>query len=237
MIRNLHNLHAGRDFFCSRLARTQAAAFVFIFVSIFLLGAPAYAQQQPAPAQTKLPAEGPKDATPLKKAVQEKKVITEEDLAKSAEPISLSDADEGEEISPFCDLSCEAELRAQMGFTADRELEFRNPLTVARHEISSDKAWNSMLDNAVRAAGLYCDLQRNKAAMAANRPVSKAARDEINLHYIDRDREYASQYREFEGQVNERITAIRRFAPLRATVMQYECNALVNRACPDIKLP
>jgi hypothetical protein len=169
--------------------------------------------------------------------VQEKKVITEDDLAKPAVPLDLSDADEGEEINPLCDPSCEAELRAQMGFTPGRELEFRNQLTLARHEISYDKSWNSMLDSGIRAAGLYCGLQRNRAAMAAGRPVPKAARDEINLRYIDRDREYAGQYRDFEGQVNERITAIRRFAPFRATIMQYEWSTAVNRACPDVKLP
>jgi hypothetical protein len=241
MIRNLHILrgfHGGREFFRSRLARTQAAAFVFVFVLILLFAASAPAQQQqPAPAQTKPPAEAPKDATPLKKAVQEKKVITEEDLAKPAMPLDLSDIDEGEEINPLCDLSCEAELRAQMDFTRERELEFRNQLTFARHEISSDKAWSSMLDSAVRAAGLFCDLHRNKAAMEEGRAVSKASRNEINYHYLERDREYAGQYREFEGQVNERIAAIRRFAPFRATVMQYEWSTLVNGACPDVKLP
>lgn len=242
MIRELDNLcglYGGRDFFRSLLARTKDAGSVSIFALIFLFAATgsALAQQQPAPAQNKPPAEAPKDATPLKKAVKEKKVITEDDLAKPPEPLDLSDADEGEEINPLCDPSCEEELRAEMGFTPERELEFRNQLTFARHEIGNDKAWNSMLDSGIRAAGLYCDLHRNKAAMDAGRPVSKAARDEINLRYIDRDREYAGQYRNFEGQVTQRIAAIRGFAPLRATLMQYEWNTAVNRACPDVKLP
>jgi hypothetical protein len=242
MIRDLNNLHGlnrGRDFFRSWFARTQGAGFVSIFALLFLVAATgsALAQQQPAPAQSKPPAEAPKDATPLKKAVQEKKVITEDDLAKPVEPLDLSDADEGEEINPLCDPSCEDELRAKMGFTPGRELEFRNQLTLARYEIGNDKAWNSMLDSGIRAAGLFCGLHRNKAAMDASRAVSKAARDEINLHYIDRDREYAGQYRNFEGQVTQRIAAIRGFAPLRATIMQYEWSTAVNRACPDVKLP
>jgi hypothetical protein len=238
---NLHRLHRGRDLFRSWHAEMQAAAFVFIFELMFLVAAPARAQQQPTPPQSKPPAEAPKDApkdaTPLKKAVHEKKVITEEDLTKPAVPLDLSNADEGEEINPLCDPSCEDELRAEMGFTPERELEFRNQLTFARHEIGNDKAWNSMLESGIRTAGLFCDLHRNKAAMDAFRPVPKAARDEINLHYIDRDREYAGQYRSFEGQVNERIAAIQKFAPIRAKIMQYEWSTAVNRACPDVKLP
>ena len=233
----IRNLHPGRCSFRFRLAQNQAATFTFVFLLILLFAAPIHSRQQPAPAQTKPPAEAPKDATPLKKAVHEKKVITEEDLAKPAEPVSLSDADEGEEINPLCDPSCEADLREQMGFTPERELEFRNQLTFARHEISNDKAWNSMLDGGIRAAGLYCELHRNKAAMDAGRAVPKAARDEINRSYIERDREYAGQYRSFEGQITQRIAAIQRFAQFRATIMQYEWSTAVNRACPDIKLP
>lgn len=238
-LNNLYGLYGGRYFLRSLLARTKGAGFVSIFVLIFLFVAtgPALAQQQPAPAQNKPPAEAPKDTAPLKKAVHEKKVITEDDLAKPAEPLDLSGADEGEEINPLCDPSCEDELRAEMSFTPERELEFRNQLAFARHEIGNDKAWNSMLDSGVRAAGLHCDLHRNKAAMDAGRAVSKAARDEINLRYIDHDREYAGQYRNFEGQVTQRIAAIRQFAPLRATIMQYEWSTAVNRACPDVKLP
>jgi hypothetical protein len=44
------------------------------------------------------------ERTPLQKAVHQKKVITEDDLAKSARVISLSDL-EGEENNPTCDLS------------------------------------------------------------------------------------------------------------------------------------
>jgi hypothetical protein len=229
------DLHRSRNLI--RSCWLQAHTAVALIFLLMILATPAPARQQPASAAAKPSVEAPKDAKPLKKAVREKKVITEDDLAKPAERVSLDDADEGEEISPLCDLSCEAELKAQVGFTPERELEFRNQLTFARHEISSDKAWNSMLDSAIHAAGLYCDLHRNKAAVEANRVVSKAARDEINLHYIEHDRDYASQYRNFEGQVTQRIAAIRRFAPFRATVMQYEWSTLVNRACPDVKLP
>jgi hypothetical protein len=233
----IRNLHSGQCSFRFRFAQKQGAGFTFVFFLVLLFATPIHAQQQSAPAQTNPPAEAPKDVTPLKKAVHEEKVITEEDLAKPAAPLDLSESDEGEEINPLCDPSCEADLREQMGFTPERELEFRNQLTFARHEISNDKAWDSMLDSGIRAAGLYCDLHRNKAAMDAGRAVSKAARDEINRSYIDRDREYAGQYRNFEGQVTQRIAAIQRFAPFRATLMQYEWITAVNRACPDIKLP
>ena len=122
---------------------SRASAAAFLQQSQDSKPAPAPAAQQPAPASPKPSGETPKDAK-LKQGVHKKKVITEDDLAKPAERVSLSDAD-GEENNSICDLSCEAELRAEMGITPDRELEFRNQLTLARNEISNDHSWNSLL--------------------------------------------------------------------------------------------
>ena len=91
------------------------------------------------------------ERTPLQKAVHQKKVITEDDLAKPARVISLSDL-EGEENNPTCELSCEAELRAQMGFGPERDAEFRSRLTLARHEIGDDRLWSTTLQDALQAA-------------------------------------------------------------------------------------
>jgi hypothetical protein len=94
------------------------------------------AQQTPAPlSKPSIPT--PSETTPLQKAVHQKKVLTEEDLAKPDKAISPSDFD-GEENNPLCDLSCEADLRAQMGFGPEREAEFRNQMTLARHDIGDD---------------------------------------------------------------------------------------------------
>src|SRR5260370_41938336 len=88
----------------------------------------------PAAPQSSTPASNPSlhtstEQTPLQKAVHQKKVITEDDLAKPAKVISLNDL-EGEENNPAYDLSCEAELRAQLGFGPEREAEFRTQLTL-----------------------------------------------------------------------------------------------------------
>jgi len=198
--------------------------------------APAPAAQQPATATSKLPTETPKDSAPLKKAVHDKKVITEEDLAKPEKPLKFSDADE-EENSAICDLSCEAELKSRMGITHDRELEFRNQLTLARNEIANDHAWNSMLDGALHAASSYCDLQRQKAEILSKGDASDLARSMVNSRYANRERDLSLQYRNSAGQVTQRISAVQRFAPLRASVMQYQWDDSINRACPDFRLP
>ena len=244
MIRNLRRVRYSLRFW---LAQSSAEVYLRLVLLIFFFAGTSQAtsppQSQdsdskpaPAPAQSKPSTATSPEATPLKKAVHEKKIITEDDLAKPAKPLSFRDAEE-EENDPLCDSSCEAELKAQMGFTPEREFEFRNQLTFARHEISSDKAWNSMLDSALRAAGLYCDLQRQKAQIVAKGTVSQVTLNEIHARYYEREQNLSSQYRNFEGQVTQRIAAVQRFAPFRAMVMQFEWSAAANHACPDFKLP
>ncbi|HYL82810.1 MAG TPA: hypothetical protein VE263_01140 [Candidatus Angelobacter sp.] len=195
--------------------------------------APSAQQAAPTPSQPATP----KDSPPLKKAVREKKVLTEDDLAKPAAPIALNNLDEGEENNSICDLSCEAALKAELGFTRERELEFRTQLTIARNEISNDHAWNSALQSGTTAAGQYCDLQRQKAEILSKGDASGYARDMVNSRYATRERDLTSQYRNFKGLVDQRIAAVQRFARLRGSVMQYEWNDFVNRACPDFRLP
>jgi len=223
-------------FFTPARAGANAVAFLQQSQNSNPKPAPAPAAQQPDPASPKSSGEASKDAKPLREAVHKKKVITEDDLAKPAEPVSLSDAD-AEENNSICDLSCEAELRAEMGFTPDRELEFRNQLTLARNEISNDHAWNSLLGSALDAARGYCDLQRHKAEILAKGNVAEPLRNNVTAEYAPRERELSSQYRNSEGYLTQRIAAVRRFASFRATIMQYEWDDAVNRACPDFKLP
>lgn len=239
--------------------RTPAAArqahFFFVFASLLLIistvtaaspmlpsqdsnakPAPAPVAQQSPAAPAKPPTPGPTETTPLQKAVHQKKVITEEDLAKPPKVISLSDL-EGEENNPLCDLSCEAELRTQLGFGPEREAEFRNQLTLARHEIADDKVWNFTLQDALKAAGGYCDLQRQKAQIVGKGVVSQTIRDNVNSSFAERERNLISQYRNSSGLLTQRIQAVQRFAPFRASVMQYQVSEFTSRICPDFTLP
>jgi hypothetical protein len=197
---------------------------------------PAPVSQKPAATPTKPQAEARKDAAPLKKAMREKKVLTEDDLTKPAEPM-VNNLDEGEENNSICDLSCEAALKAEFGFTRDRDLEFRTQLTIARNEISNDHAWNSVLQSATTVAGQYCDLQRQKAEILGKGDASDYARSLVNSRYATRERDLTAQYRNNKGLVEQRIAIVQRFAPLRGSVMQYEWNDFANRACPDFRLP
>lgn len=189
---------------------------------------------KPAPASQQPP--GSNDSTPLKNAVHQKKVITEDDLAKPSKPISLKDLD-GEENNPVCDLSCEAQLRDEMGYGPEREAEFRNQLTLSRHEIAADKVWNSNLDSDLQAVGGYCDIQRQKAQILGKGTVWSYTRDNVNSRFAERERKLVLQHREAEGYLNQRIQAVQRYAPFRATVMQYYLSEATTRACPDYTLP
>src|SRR2546430_8178399 len=79
----------------------------------------AAAAQQPPAASSNPSPHTSTESTPLQKAVHQKKVITEDDLAKPM-VISLGEL-EGEENNPTCGLSCEADLRSQMGFGPERQ--------------------------------------------------------------------------------------------------------------------
>ena len=176
------------------------------------------------------------ERTPLQKAVHQKKVITEDDLAKPAKVISLSDL-EGEENNPTCDLSCEAELRAQLGFGPEREAEFRNKLTLARHEISDDRVWSTTLQDALQTASGYCDIKRQVEKIVGKGVVSEYTRNDVHSRFADREGKLISQYRNSAGLLTQRIQAVQRFAPFRATVMQYQWTEATARVCPDYTLP
>jgi len=195
----------------------------------------------PAAQQSSIPASNPSphistERTPLQKAVHQKKVITEDDLAKPARVISLSDL-EGEENNPTCDLSCEAELRAQMGFGPERDAEFRNRLTLARHEIGDDRLWSTTLQDALQAASGYCDIKRQIEKIVGKGVVSESIRNDVHSRFADREGKLISQYRISAGLLTQRIQGVQRFAPFRATVMQYQWTEATARVCPDYTLP
>jgi len=256
MIRDSRRVEfVAKDLFARpQLENAHAAALVFFLLVLFLLSgavsrarpplrsqdsnskpAPAPAAQPAASSQPKTSPEAPQDA-PLKKAVHEKKVITEEDLAKPEKPLKLSEGDD-EENNSICDLSCEAELKSQMGITRERELEFRNQLTLARNEIGNDRTWNSALDGAFRVASTYCDVQHQKAEILSKGDSSDYARYMVNDRFAKRQSDLTVQYRNYAGEAKQHIAAVQRFAPFRAAVMQYQWDDLTNRACPDFQLP
>jgi hypothetical protein len=243
--------------FLPRMAfpRTQSNSYFWFFILLFVAGslssfaalrqssenpsakpAPGPATQQPPAASPASSPAASTDSKPPQKAVHQKKVITEDDLVKPPKPISLSDLD-GEENNPMCDLSCEAELRAQMGFEPEREAEFRNQLTLARNEIGSDRVWNDALQSALRAAGDYCDIQSQKAKILGKGNAAPYTRDNVNSRFAERERKLVLQYRESTGLLTQRVEAIQRFAPFRASVMQHQMSGAAARVCPDYPLP
>ena len=175
-------------------------------------------------------------ATPPKKAVHQKKVLTEDDLVKPPETVPLGDLD-GEENNPACDHSCEAQLRAELGFGPEREAEFRNQLTLVRHDISYDQVWTSNLHDALEAASGYCDIQRQVDKIVGKGAVSTYTRNDVHSRFADREKKLVSQYRNAKGLLDQHIEAVQRFALFRATVMQYQLSGTLARACPDYNLP
>jgi hypothetical protein len=196
---------------------------------------PPTAQQPPPVSPTPSPAKS-NDSTPLKKAVRQKKVITDEDLTKPPKPISLSDL-EVEENNAICDLNCEAQLRAEMGFGPEREVEFQNQLTFARHEIIEDKVWNYTLQSALQAAGDYCDIQRQKAKILGNGIVAQYTRDSVNSRFAEREQKLILEHRNLIGLLTQHLSTVQRFASFRATVMERHLSEATARVCPDYKVP
>jgi hypothetical protein len=189
--------------------------------------------QQAAPASQ---AGSQPQANPLKKAVDQKKVITEDDLTKPRKRISLSDLD-GEEDNPTCNLSCEKQLREQMGYGPDREGEFQSLLTLTRHEIADDKDWNSRLQEALQAAGSYCDIQRQKEQILGKGNVPQYVRDNVNSQFGKKEQTFILQYRNASGYMKQQIETVQRYSPFRATVMEYQWSEATDRVCAGYALP
>jgi hypothetical protein len=188
-------------------------------------------QASPAPQAGSQPS-----ANPLKKAVDDKKVITEDDLTRPRKKISLSDLD-GEENNPTCDLSCEEQLRREFGYSPGREAEFQTFLTLTRHEIADDKAWNSRLREALQAAAGYCDMQRQKEAILGKGNAPQYVRDNVNERFGSKERAFVLQYREASGYMNQQIQTVRRYSPFRAAVMEYQWSEAAGRVCGGYALP
>jgi hypothetical protein len=193
------------------------------------------AKPAPVPAAQRPPAAST-DTTSLQKAVHQKKVITEDDLSKPAKPISLKDLEE-EENNPICNLSCEAILREQWRFGSEREAEFRNQLTLARHEITYDRVWNNHLESSLKALGDWCDIQRHKAQILGKGNVASYTRESVNTRFYEREQKLILQHRNEIGLLSQHIGAIQRFAGFRAALMEHEVGEATARGCPEYTIP
>ena len=190
---------------------------------------------KPSPTANPAPAK-PADDKLTQKPVHQKKVFTDDDFIKSSKPASANDLDT-EENNPVCGLTCEDVLRKQWGYGPEREAEFRNQLTLARHEISYDRIWNNHLEAALKALGDWCDIQRQKAQILGKGTPWSNARDNVNSRFAEREQKLVLQHRNESGYLTQHIEAIQRFAPFRAALMQYEVSETTNRVCSEYNMP
>lgn len=195
---------------------------------------PASPTQSQAPSST--PAGSSSHASPLKKAVRQKKVITEDDLAQPSK-LKSDDVDEGEEDNPVCDYSCQSQMRIYLGFGHERDAEFQNQLMLARHDIAGDKQWLNLLDDARKTGAAYCVIEEQKVQVLGKGEVPQYTRDNVNAQFSDREGKLVQQFRTASALVTQHIQSIRGSANFRSTVMQYQWNGVLAHICPGHLLP
>lgn len=193
--------------------------------------APAQPSQQ-APTTSSTPSPKATSETPIQKAVRQKKVITDDDLTQT---IVAGDKETTADDDPYCDADCRDELRDELGVAPEHELEFRNQLTLAEHEIASDSQWISASHKASDAAKAYCDLEARKTEL-----FSKGKSDpntQLNYFFTQREGKLRNDERAAEGDLQNRIQEVGRIDFLKGAVMQQEWNADLRRACAGGQLP
>jgi hypothetical protein len=62
-------------------------------------------------------------------------------------------------------------------------------------------------------------------------------RDDVNFRFTERERKMILDYGNSAGLLKQRIQVVQRFAPLRASVMEYQVGEATARVCPDFNLP
>lgn len=187
---------------------------------------------QQAPTTSSITSPKATGETALQKAVRDKKVITDDDLSKT---IAAGDKGTAADNDPYCDANCREELHDEMDVEPEHELEFRNQLTLAEHEIAADSQWISASRKASDAAKNYCDLEARKTDL-----FSKGKSDpntQLNYFFTQREGKLRNYERAAEGELQHRIQEVGRTDFLKAAVMQQEWNADLRRACPGGQLP
>jgi hypothetical protein len=191
MIRNLHTLpkvHGGGNFFRSWLARTQAAAFVLIFVPAFLLAAPAHAQQQPAPDPAKKDSPAPAQVSNALKPAPAKahRVITNDDISTGpSAPVAAGARRRLKQLNR-CDRACFVEVEKEalrLGYSTEfprstlREMEDR--LANDIEELRNDPKWQQLLLDWISANINKCTQARNAPRTPEESPSHTPTRREI----------------------------------------------------------
>jgi len=222
----------------TRIVRGGALALTMICASLFGVtgqAAPQDKSTQPPPApaangSSSTPDAGTKtdqdNKFPLRKALKEKKVLTEDDLR--PKPKVAAEGEEGEpDFNPVCDPDCEEIVRSQTGVEPDHELEFRNKLKVESLAIGRDQQWNNYLYDATRTAAAYCDWKRKNPQPSSQQGI-KAILDGRDLWW---------KYKDKEGWVLKRIQDVQQSEAFRAVVMRSEWQAAYYRCCQDLQVP
>jgi hypothetical protein len=233
MIRNLYILdkfHRGPGFFRSRLARTQAPAFVLIFAPIFLLAAPASARQQPVSAPEKKDSPAPAQVSNAAKSTSPKphRVITDDDLSTGrGVPVAPGARRRLKQLNR-CDRACFVEVGKQalsLGYTTEfprsTRQETEDRLAADIEDLRNDPKWQQLLLDWISANINSCTQAQNAPRTPEEPPSHTPTRREI----LDEE-ERARNYRPLPGA--DAINAVQayRFRPrvgsLKVSLMAHQ---------------
>jgi hypothetical protein len=231
MIRNLYILdkfHRGPDFFRSRLARTQAPAFVLIFAPIFLFAEPAQAQQQPAPDSAKKDAPARVSNTSKPTPPKPHRVITNDDISTGPSvPVAPGARRRLKQLNR-CDRACFVEVGKQalsLGYTTEfprsTRQEMEDRLAADIEDLRNDPKWQQLLLDWISANINSCTQAQNAPRTPEEPPSHTPTRREI----LDEE-ERARNYRPLPGA--DAINAVQayRFRPrvgsLKVSLMAHQ---------------
>lgn len=170
-----------------------------------------------APAKT-----APQDESALKKAVKQKRVLTEDDLSVKPKDLAGSATDQAE-FNPVCNADCEELVREQNQVEPDHELEFRNKFLLATREIARDTQWANLLYEAIGWAQIRYEASQNRRPQFPRGflPTNDAG-------------QMWRTYKEKEGWVKFRIQEVGKIDPLRANIMTNQWKVAYQRCCGDL---
>ena len=188
------------------------------------------AEAKPSPEKKDAPGVSPapsntdqKQESPLKKAVKEKKVLTEDDLRAKPKAAKKGNGDESE-VNPVCNSYCEEMVRTQLGIEPEHELEFRNHFRVASQEVAEDQEWGKAIFEASTWAENYCNFKRKY-------PRPEGAGMDYQMEDI------WLKYKDKEGMMLLRLKNAIDMDAFRAAIMRNEWNVESLRVCGNLNLP
>jgi hypothetical protein len=218
--------------------RGAALALSLACGSVVLAGGLAAAQEKPSAPQTTpqtksdsaaTPSTGKaqqEKTTPLRKALKEKKVLTEDDL-RPRPKVSPENEDVEKEFDPICDPSCEEMVRSEMPPEPDRELEFRNQFKIATQEIARDHVWNSALYETRDTGWAFCGFKRKYPQPITMEP----------LDLITKEQDLWMKFGLAELRMKNRMDNVQSFDALRAVIMKIQASEVLRGSCKELRLP